>query len=591
MARGIARWEGPPRAATATEACAGCHAHRREIVADPAPGAPFLGAYTPALLEPELYQPDGAILGEVFEWGSFQQSAMHRAGVTRTDCHEPHSARLRAAGNALCLQCHAAERFEAAAHHRHAAGSAGAQCTACHLATRTYMGVHRQHDHAFRVPRPDVSAVLGTSDACTDCHADHDAPWAAAGIAEWHGEARRREPHWGSALAAGRAGAPGAAAQLLALAGDCNAPCLARATALSLLGGLPPARGSPATRGAAALGVASRDPDPLVHLGAATAAATLPPADRAAILASLVADPLRAVRLEAARALAPVLDAALPPEHRAAWALAMAEYQVAARHNADQPEALGSLGDVLAEQGRAGEAEARYRAALRLDAGFVPARTGLSELLRRTGREREAEAVLREGIAQDVVPGAAALHHSLGLSLVRQRRGAEALEALAEAARLGPSDARFAFVHAVALDGAGRPREASEAVRAALLRHPGNRDILLMLASIARDGRCTGHRPCLCAAGPGRPSGRPGRVGAPPVAIGRAIGRLVTPRPSMVAKSRTCRKQIAFRDHPKPRQTYDPPRQAGTPVPDAVLPRSHRCRPLLFGLMTSLPPD
>jgi Flp pilus assembly protein TadD len=348
------------------------------------------------------------------------------------------------------------------------------------MAARTYMGVHRRHDHSFRVPRPDLSAALGTPDACTDCHAGRDAPWAAARIAEWHGEAQRREPHWGSALAAGRAAAPGAAGQLLTLAGDRAAPGIARATALSLLGNLPPVRGLPA-----ALGAASHDPDPLVRMAAAAAAAALPPADRAGLLAPLLTDPVRAVRLEAVRALAPLPDAALPPERRAARALAMAEFQAGARHNADQPEALGSLGDLLAEQGRAGAAEAEYRAALRLDAGFIPARTGLSELLRQSAREREAEAVLREGVA--AAPRAAALHHALGLSLIRQRRGAEALDALAEAARLEPGDARFAFVLGVALNGAGRRREAFEALRGALLRHPGNRDILLMLALIARD--------------------------------------------------------------------------------------------------------
>ncbi|WP_431268075.1 tetratricopeptide repeat protein [Dankookia sp. P2] len=478
--RGIARWDGPPRAAGTLEVCAGCHARRREIAADPPPGMPFLDAHAPELLDPGLYQPNGAILGEVFEWGSFQQSRMHRAGVTCTDCHQPHSARLRADGNALCSQCHASERFDVAAHHRHAEGSAGAQCTACHMASRTYMGVHVRHDHSFRVPRPDLSTFQGTSDACTDCHKDRDAAWAAARIADWHGEERRREPHWGTAIAAGRAGAPGGAGRLLALAEDRDAPAVARATALSLLANLPPA---PAM--AQALVAAAGDPDPLVRFATAAAFATVPPAQRAAALARLVADPVRAVRLEAVRALAPVPDAALPPEARAARNRAMAEYMAAARHNADRPEALASLGDLLMERGRSVEAEAEYRAALHLDAAFVSARLGFADLLRRTGREAEAEAALREGIV--AAPGAAALHHALGLSLARQRRGAEALDALARAAQFDAGDPRFSLVYGVALNSMGRPREAVEALRNALARYPGNREILLMLALLARD--------------------------------------------------------------------------------------------------------
>ena len=37
------------------------------------------------------------------------------------------------------------------------------------------MLVDRRHDHGFRVPRPDVSAKLGTPNACNDCHGDKTA--------------------------------------------------------------------------------------------------------------------------------------------------------------------------------------------------------------------------------------------------------------------------------------------------------------------------------------------------------------------------------------------------------------------------------
>jgi hypothetical protein len=56
----------------------------------------------------------------------------------------------------------------------------------------------------------------------------------------------------------------------------------------------------------------------------------------------------------------------------------------------------------------------------------VPAWANLADLMRLLGREADTEATLREGLKQ--VPGAAALHHSLGLSLVRQQRKPEALK-------------------------------------------------------------------------------------------------------------------------------------------------------------------
>ena len=48
----------------------------------------------PALLEEGVYYPDGQILEEDYEWGSFIQSKMYHEGVTCSDCHDPHSAKL-----------------------------------------------------------------------------------------------------------------------------------------------------------------------------------------------------------------------------------------------------------------------------------------------------------------------------------------------------------------------------------------------------------------------------------------------------------------------------------------------------------------
>ena len=46
-----------------------------------------------------LYYADGQIRDEVYVYGSFLQSAMYRAGVTCSDCHNPHSLALHT-GNA-----------------------------------------------------------------------------------------------------------------------------------------------------------------------------------------------------------------------------------------------------------------------------------------------------------------------------------------------------------------------------------------------------------------------------------------------------------------------------------------------------------
>jgi hypothetical protein len=78
--------------------CARCHSRRGEINEDYVHGQPVGDDYRVALLDRELYFPDGQIKGEVYEYGSFIQSRMFHAGATCSDCHEPDSLNLRAEG-------------------------------------------------------------------------------------------------------------------------------------------------------------------------------------------------------------------------------------------------------------------------------------------------------------------------------------------------------------------------------------------------------------------------------------------------------------------------------------------------------------
>ncbi len=112
-----------------------------------------------------------------------------RPGVTCSDCHDPHSLKLKADGNAVCAQCHLPAKYDAPSHTHHAIGTPGAACATCHMPTTTYMVVDPRHDHSMRIPRPDLSVQLGTPNACTNCHAKKSAQWAADAIAKWTGKA------------------------------------------------------------------------------------------------------------------------------------------------------------------------------------------------------------------------------------------------------------------------------------------------------------------------------------------------------------------------------------------------------------------
>lgn len=470
-ATGNARRSQPRTTEHEIETCAGCHSRRSQFAEGYRAGNAFLDHYLPALLSPGLYYADGQQRDEVFTWGSFVQSKMHRAGVTCSDCHDPHTQKLRAPGDAVCAQCHDAGKYQARTHHFHPPETEAARCVSCHMPATTYMVVDPRHDHGLRVPRPDLANATGAPNACTGCHTKRPAQWAAEQIAAWHGEGRRREPHFGQALQLGRTGAAGAAPALVALAQDSSAAPIVRASALELIGRYP---GRSADR---VLRAALAQDDPLVRLAAVQALGSYPPATLPGLLKPLLSDPRRAVRIEAARVLVSsgTAGAAGLSAHPA-----LTELETVLRGNLERPDAWLTLANLQMQRGEAPEAERSLRAALRIDRQFVPAYVNLADLYRATQRETEAEALLREAIA---VTPAAALYESLGLSLVRQGRKDEALGWLARAVKAEPQQARHAYVYALALDDAGRRREAIGTLDAAAAR-TGERDVLLALAQL-----------------------------------------------------------------------------------------------------------
>ncbi|WP_436643172.1 tetratricopeptide repeat protein [Microbaculum sp. FT89] len=474
--------------------CAQCHSRRRQITDHNVAGEPFLDHYTPSLLQGGLYFPDGQIDDEVYVYGSFLQSRMNAKGVVCTDCHEPHSGALLADGNAVCTACHSEtppERFssirplayDSPAHHFHDEGKPGSFCVDCHMPERTYMVVDPRRDHSFRIPRPDLAAMTGAPDACTGCHSDKAASWAADRIAEWYGPDRRNEPHFGETLALGRSGAPGAGERLAALATDRDQPAIARATAVEMLRAYLDEVTGPSV-------VASlEDPDPMVRAAALESLEGIQPDARVDLAAPLLDDPVRSVRIMAARVLAPVPAETFLGDRRGAYQAAVDEYVASELAAAERPESHLNLGGYWAERGDAGKAEAAYRTALRLAPDFIPAMINLAELQRALGNTSEEATLLERAYLAE--PDNAAVVHALGLLRVRQGRREDALPLLAEAVEQAPESARYAHVYAVALESLGNPQAAREVRETALENHPYDVDLL---AGLLRDQLNAGDR-------------------------------------------------------------------------------------------------
>ena len=425
------------------ETCAMCHSRRAELTGTFDAGRPFMDQFLPAALAPGLYYADGQQEGEVYAFGSFRQSRMYRLGVTCTDCHDAHSSKLEARGNAVCTQCHAptgdrrfptaARLFDDPSHHHHPPASKGAECTSCHMPARDYMMVQSRPDHSFGVPRPDLSQSLGTPNACTGCHADRPASWASEAIDRWYGADRPRRAPFAEALAAGRAGTPDAAAKLDHLAGDPEMPAIVRATALDLLRGY-------GERGLPAATRALSDADPAVRRAAVAVLERARPDTRLAQVGPLLSDPVRAVRIEAARVLSPIPAAEFEPALHARFARALGELRTAQETALDRPDAHLNLAVIDEMQGRRTEAEQHYLAALRLDPDFTPAHLNLARLYSATGRRPEAETMLLK--AQRLAPTDRSIAYALAVFYSQDRRWSLAVSWADKLVALDPTDAQ-----------------------------------------------------------------------------------------------------------------------------------------------------
>ncbi len=311
------------------ETCAQCHSRQvGQMVEGFRPGDSLYDFYQIALLDEGLYHADGQIEDEVFAYGSFLQSKMHAKGVRCSDCHDPHSTRLRFEGNALCAQCHVPAKFDTPAHHHHQMGTPGASCVECHMPATHYMVVDPRRDHSIRVPRPDLTVAIGTPNACNKCHTkpEESAEWAAAAVEKWYGPKRHDDPHWAPAFAAGRAGEEQGEALLLKVWRRHQTPAIVRATAIGLLSQYPSAAVAEAFR------QALRDPEPMVRR-AAVMSVPLAPQDIEHWLVPLLGDSSRGVRIAVAQRLLDVPSLRLNSEEQEQLDRAMTEYrQMLARY-------------------------------------------------------------------------------------------------------------------------------------------------------------------------------------------------------------------------------------------------------------------
>jgi len=463
------------------ELCAPCHS-RRYLLApiDPLAGD-LLDMEVPSLLREGLYHPDGQILDEVYVYASFVQSRMYRMGVACSHCHDVHSLKHHKDGNELCLQCHRAATYNTPDHHFHkeiheGKPSAGWLCVKCHMPEQPYMVVDWRADHSLRNPRPDLSLELGVPNACNDqpgCHGDKSAAWSMEAMQKWYG--RRRRPHYGTALAAGRRGHPQALAGLIDVSQDRLHPAVVRATAVDLL------QRYPGEQANEALNRALGDEEPLVRLTAIRSLNALQHPGRGEMVAPLLYDPVKAVRIEAAMNLSDADRDRLKPAEREVYESNLRGYRDAMEYSGDFAFGRYNLGNLAMKLGENAMAREHFQAAIGIDDLFYPAKVNLALLLNAEEENGQAEKLLREVLA--AYPERFEVVYNLALLLGEMGKYEEAAVYFERAAEGIPDRPRIRYNLGLTLQTLGRLDEAERQLLLALKADPTNLDTLYALAA------------------------------------------------------------------------------------------------------------
>lgn len=427
------------------QTCATCHSRRSQLGADsPPPGEAYADHYRLSLLSQGLYHADGQVNDEVYVYGSFLQSKMYDRGVRCTNCHDPHSGNLVAEGNAVCTQCHNTAGntkfptlkkvdYDSEIHHHHKSGSQGAECVSCHMPVKNYMQVDPRRDHSFRVPRPDLSKKLGTPNTCTSCHNDRNDDWAIKELQQWFKGGRLGSPHYGEVLFAGWSQpTANSTNELIELGLNTKQPGIVRASALELL------RGRQVPGMLVRISPLLEDENPMLRRAAAQLFQGSPVQTKIAITMVLQNDPVKTVRLEAARLIiGQPLDGFSEADKKKVDHV-IRDYQKSLIAQADFPETQMQIAGLAMSQRNFKMAQAAFQNALSMDPQLAIAWITLARIQMATGESERSLNTLEQGARR--VPDNAVIQFELGVLYSSNRQPEKALIAYENSLKLaGPS--------------------------------------------------------------------------------------------------------------------------------------------------------
>ncbi len=362
-----------------TMVCAQCHSFRDIFINDFRAGDDYFDHFVPILEYDQpidkdpAYWADGRTRRFSNDALGFWQSQCYLKGkATCLTCHaDAHDTtveknlQLRPTSNAICAGCHAVIAKSVPAHTHHAANSTGSSCVECHM-PRTVLSVKAEiRDHSITVPVPENTSKHQIPNACSNCHKDRDAAWAADKMDGWWGPASEGKSRWRSirradVFAQARSGQASSVETLMAIATDAAEPPLLRANALGYLAKFPSDRRVFPTF-AWALG----ESDPVLR---AVAALRMQPSRNAVPeLVRALSDPVATVRLGAAVGLTGLGIRTLPGTNGEKLAAARELYASRANLNSDDATQQFAAGRFFLLAGNAEKAASALQNSLALN--------------------------------------------------------------------------------------------------------------------------------------------------------------------------------------------------------------------------------
>lgn len=148
------------------------------------------------------FWPDGTPRLTAYEYQGITSSPCYLEGeLTCISCHSMHGGDVRGQiepamrTKAACADCHPEQTTNIKAHTFHEPDGSGSDCYACHMPKMIYGVLEIHRTHLIHNPDPAVDAEAARPNACTLCHIDKSAPWAAEKSREfWGGTTRIARP-------------------------------------------------------------------------------------------------------------------------------------------------------------------------------------------------------------------------------------------------------------------------------------------------------------------------------------------------------------------------------------------------------------